>query len=61
MIRVIYVDEIEIANKKVILRCDFNVPMDNGKISDSSRIVKSLKTIEYLLSKNFKNCCWRII
>lgn len=47
-----YIDEINIDNEKVLLRCDFNVPIENGKIIDNSRIVKSLKTIQYLLSHN---------
>ncbi|MBQ6840842.1 MAG: phosphoglycerate kinase [Bacilli bacterium] len=47
-----YIDEVELSNKKVIVRCDFNVPIENHKISDNSRIVKSLKTIEYLLKQN---------
>lgn len=47
-----YIDEENISNKKVILRCDFNVPIENGKITDDTRIVKSLKTIKYLLSNN---------
>lgn len=47
-----YIDEVNIENKKVILRCDFNVPMENGKILDDTRLIKSLKTINYLLDKN---------
>ena len=41
-----------IQNKKVILRCDFNVPISDNKISDDSKIVKSLKTINYLLDND---------
>ena len=47
-----YVDETDIKNKKVLLRCDFNVPMQDGKIIDNSRIIKSLKTINLLLKNN---------
>ena len=47
-----YIDEVDISSKKVILRCDFNVPIENGKIVDDTRIEKSLKTINYLLDKN---------
>ena len=47
-----YIDEVDISSKKVILRCDFNVPIENGKIVDDTRIVKSLKTINYLLENN---------
>ena len=49
-----YLSENEIKNKKVILRCDFNVPVKNGVILDNSKIVKSLDTINYLLENNNK-------
>ena len=39
-------------NKKVILRCDFNVPVKNGVIGDDGRIVASLSTIKELLDNN---------
>ena len=45
---------IDIKNKKVIIRCDFNVPIKDGKIVDDTRILGSLKTIEYCLSQNAK-------
>ena len=41
-------------NKTVLLRCDFNVPIDNGVITDDKRIVASLKTINYLIGQNAK-------
>lgn len=41
-------------NLRVILRCDFNVPITAGNITDESKIVKSLETINYLLRKNCK-------
>lgn len=43
-----------VENKRILLRCDFNVPMINGNITDESKIIKSLETINYLLSKNCK-------
>lgn len=52
MIVVRYIDEENIKNKKVLLRCDFNVPIQNGIIKDETRIIKALKTIEYLLENN---------
>lgn len=45
-------EEIDIQNKRVVLRCDFNVPIKDGKITDISKIKKSLETINYLLDKN---------
>lgn len=47
-----YIDEANIQNKKVILRLDLNVPIEEGIISDTSRIEKSLETIKYLLKGN---------
>ncbi len=41
------IKDYNLKGKKVIIRCDFNVPMDNGIIKDDSRIRKSLKTIRY--------------
>jgi len=46
-----FIDEVDLQNKRIILRCDFNVPIENGIIQDDARIVKSLKTINYLLSQ----------
>ena len=48
------VKDINIDNKKVIIRCDFNVPIKDGIILDDNRIVSSLETINYVLSKNTK-------
>lgn len=46
------VEDIDVAGKKVIVRCDFNVPQDDtGRITDDKRIVASLQTIKYLLEK----------
>ena len=52
MIIVKYIDEADIQNKKVLLRLDLNVPVENGVISDTTRIEKSLKTIKFLLEGN---------
>ena len=43
-----------IENKRVILRLDLNVPIKNGKITDSNRIDKVMPTIEFLLKKKAK-------
>lgn len=49
-----YLSEVNLQNKSVILRCDFNVPVKDGNISDHSKITKSLDTIKYLLDNNNK-------
>ena len=46
--------DVNIENKKVIIRVDFNVPIKDGKIVDDTRIVGALKTINYCLEKNCK-------
>lgn len=49
LLKNMYVD-----NKRILLRCDFNVPMTGGNITDETKIIKSLETINFLLSKNCK-------
>ena len=44
----------DLNNKKVIIRCDFNVPMKDGKIIDDNRIKESLETIKYAIDNNAK-------
>ena len=44
--------DIDIKNKNVIFRCDFNVPMEGNVIKDNSKIVKSIKTLKYLVDNN---------
>ena len=41
--------------KKVLLRLDLNVPIKNGKITDSNRIDKVMPTLEFLLKKKSKD------
>ena len=49
------VEDIDVAGKKVLVRCDFNVPFDDeGNITDPKRINEALKTIKYLIDHNAK-------
>lgn len=49
-----YIENINVENKKVILRLDLNVTIKDGKIVDDTKIKKSIPTIKYLLNKNAK-------
>ena len=48
------IEDIEVSGKRVLLRVDFNVPMEGGKITSDVRIVEALQTIKYLLQHNAK-------
>lgn len=48
------IKDFDLSNKKVLIRCDFNVPIKNGQIVDDNRIVTSLPTIEYAIDKGAK-------
>ena len=47
-------DELNLSEKKILLRLDLNVPLDNGKITDTTRIDKIIPTIIFLLKNNAK-------
>ena len=48
------IEDIEVAGKRVLCRCDFNVPTKGGKITSDKRIVAALPTIQYLVDKGAK-------
>ena len=48
------IDDIQVSGKKVLVRCDFNVPMKDGKITNDKRIVAALPTIKKLIADGGK-------
>lgn len=48
---IVSLDKLEVVGKRVLLRCDFNVPLKDGLITDDGRIRASLPTIQYLIAQ----------
>ena len=48
------IEDVAVAGKTVLVRCDFNVPMKDGVITSDKRIVEALPTVKYLLSQGAK-------
>ena len=48
------IHDVDLNGKTVLMRVDYNVPIQEGKVVDNNRIVASLETINYLLEKNCK-------
>lgn len=62
------IKDVELVNKTILVRCDFNVPLDGkGNITDDLRIKEALPTIKYLIKNNNLVLCshlrktrWRV-
>jgi len=48
------IEDVEVNGKRVLVRCDFNVPLKDGVITDENRLVGALPTIKYLMEKGAK-------
>ncbi|AQR97542.1 phosphoglycerate kinase [Clostridium saccharoperbutylacetonicum] len=48
------IEDIDVNGKKVLVRCDFNVPLKDGVITDENRLIGALPTIKYLVEHNAK-------
>lgn len=46
--------DLDVSDKTVLVRCDFNVPIKDGQITDANRIVQSIPTIDYLVDQGAK-------
>ena len=48
------IEDIQVKGRKCLVRCDFNVPLKDGKITDENRLVGALPTIKYLVDNGAK-------
>ncbi|AWI03028.1 phosphoglycerate kinase [Clostridium drakei] len=48
------IEDVEVKGKRVLVRCDFNVPLKDGAITDENRLVGAMPTIKYLVEKGAK-------
>ena len=48
------IEDVQVNGKRVLVRCDFNVPLKDGVITDENRLVGALPTIKYLVENGAK-------
>ena len=48
------IEDVQVNGKRVLVRCDFNVPLKDGVITDENRLVGALTTIKYLVENGAK-------
>ena len=48
------IEDIDVSGKRVLVRCDFNVPLKDGTITDENRLIGALPTIKYLIRNGAK-------
>ncbi|MGE5692396.1 MAG: phosphoglycerate kinase, partial [Candidatus Zixiibacteriota bacterium] len=48
------IDQLEVKGKRVLVRVDFNVPLENGEVTDATRIKESLPTVQKLIRDGAK-------
>ncbi len=48
------IEDVQVNGKKVLVRCDFNVPLIDGKITDENRLIGAMRTIKYLVDNGAK-------
>lgn len=53
------IKDVDVANKRVFIRVDFNVPIKDGNITNNQRIVASLPSIQYVLDKQCQSVVYR--